>query len=256
MVPVRKFSMRTSAPATRRLSASTPSGCLRSSAMSRLLRLMTRNAADSPSLWGGHVRDSSPLPVSSTLMTSAPRSESSMAQKGPASTREQSTTRMPSRARAGWVMTPKITELLDPDHLEVDARGGDALPIVGGDERESPTSLIGDNERRCDMESVQRPDAHVEHHVLGAGEHRWQHFYHLPLNPVIAEAVEDRANGWLGDLAGLPSTRQHRCCLDAGDRGTHRSEPAQDFAGAQGPRLVDITLHEHTRVEIRRGGGH
>src|SRR3989475_211079 len=104
MVPVRKFSISTSARPARRLSTSTPSGVLRSSVMPRLLRLITRNAADSPSLCGGHVRDSSPLPVSSTLMTSAPRSDSSMAQNGPASTREQSTTRIPSRDSAGGVV--------------------------------------------------------------------------------------------------------------------------------------------------------
>src|SRR5262247_3423241 len=166
MVPVRKFSMRTSAPATRRLSASTPSGCLRSSAMSRLLRLMTRYAADSPSLWGGHVRDSSPLAVSSTLMTSAPRSESSMAQKGPARTREQSTTRIPSRARAGWVMAPKITELPDPDHLQVYARGRRALARIGRDEADPSPDLSGEHQRRCDVEGVERRDTDVEYQVL------------------------------------------------------------------------------------------
>src|SRR5262245_63894375 len=101
MVPVRKFSISTSAVATIFLRIATPSGALRSSVMSRLLRLITRNAADSPSLWGGQVRDSSPLLVSSTLMTSAPRSDSSMPQKGPASTRERSTTRIPSSESAG-----------------------------------------------------------------------------------------------------------------------------------------------------------
>src|SRR2546425_12992128 len=109
MVPVRKFSMRTSARATSRRKTSTPSGALRPSAMSRLLRLMTRYAADAPSLWGGHVRDSSPAPVSSILMTSAPRSASNMAQKGPARTRERSSTRTPSSARAGRVMCVTIT---------------------------------------------------------------------------------------------------------------------------------------------------
>ena len=80
--------------------------------MSRLLRLMTRKAADSPSLWGGHVRDSSPLPVSSTLMTSAPRSASSMPQKGPASTRERSSTRIPSSESAGVVVMGERYHLL------------------------------------------------------------------------------------------------------------------------------------------------
>src|SRR5881397_1747330 len=72
--------------------------------MSRLLRLMTRYAAASPSLWGGHVRDSSPPPGSSTLMTSAPRSARRAPHHGPAMTRERSMTRMPSRARGKVVM--------------------------------------------------------------------------------------------------------------------------------------------------------
>src|SRR5918996_725820 len=95
--------MSTSARATRRWSTATPSGALRSSVMSRLLRLMTRKAADSPSLCGGHVRDSSPVAVSSTLITSAPRSDSNMPQKGPASTRERSRMRTPSSDNAGTV---------------------------------------------------------------------------------------------------------------------------------------------------------
>src|SRR4249920_3196437 len=104
--------MRTSALAIIVLRIATPSGALRSSVMSRLLRLMTRKAADSPSLWGGHVRDSSPLPVSSILMTSAPRSDSSMPQKGPASTRERSSTRTPSSESAGVVVMGERYHLL------------------------------------------------------------------------------------------------------------------------------------------------
>src|SRR6266542_5398357 len=55
-------------------------------------------------MYGGHVRDSSPLPVSSTLMTSAPRSASRAPHQGPAMTRERSMTRMPSSARGKAVM--------------------------------------------------------------------------------------------------------------------------------------------------------
>src|SRR5438552_10456031 len=44
--------MSTSLRLTRVFSTSAPSGDLRSSVMSRLLRLMTRYAADSPPLWG------------------------------------------------------------------------------------------------------------------------------------------------------------------------------------------------------------
>src|SRR5437879_6326273 len=89
--------MRTSAFAASRRTRATPSGSFRLTAMPRLLRLLTRYPADSPSLCGGHVRDSPPTPGSSTLITSAPRSPSSAPQYGPASTRERSTTRMPSR---------------------------------------------------------------------------------------------------------------------------------------------------------------
>src|SRR2546422_2654631 len=130
--------MSTSARPARRLSTSTPSAVLRSSVMSRLLRLMTRNAADSPSLCGGHVRDSSPLPVSSTLITSAPRSDSSIAQNGPASTREQSTTRTPSRDSAGGLMVmryytsmTRLREALGRCVLVLDGAMGTMLQAAG-----------------------------------------------------------------------------------------------------------------------------
>src|SRR5437879_8158779 len=89
--------MRTSAFAASRRTRATPSGSFRLTAMPRLLRLLTRYPADSPSLCGGHVRDSPPTPGSSTLITSAPRSPMRAPQSWPASTRERSTTRMPSR---------------------------------------------------------------------------------------------------------------------------------------------------------------
>src|SRR5258705_6466709 len=111
MVPVRKFSMTTSASFTSRLTTSTASGVFRSSAMPRLFRLKSRYAAASPSLWGGQVRDSSPGPVSSTLMTSAPRSGRSAPHQGPARTGEKSITRMPSSERAGLVMARTIPPL-------------------------------------------------------------------------------------------------------------------------------------------------
>src|SRR3989441_2031877 len=130
--------MSTSLRLTRVFSTSAPSGDLRSSVMSRLLRLMTRNAADSPSLCGGHVRDSSPLPVSSTLITSAPRSDSSIAQNGPASTREQSTTRTPSRDSAGGLMVmryytsmTRLREALARRILVLDGAMGTMLKAAG-----------------------------------------------------------------------------------------------------------------------------
>src|SRR5215813_3897464 len=214
MVPVRKFSMRTSALATRRLSASTPSGCLRSSAMSRLLRLMTRYAADSPSLWGGHVRDSSPLAVSSTLMTSAPRSESSMAQKGPARTREQSTTRIPSRARAGWVMAPKITELPDPDHLQVHARGGLALPGVGSHEGHSMPRVRLKRQRRRDVHGIERSERTVPDQRFGASEDERCRRHEFPTLAVSGHSLEHLGDLIFIDVAGDPSAMDCGSQLD------------------------------------------
>src|SRR6202795_5296003 len=66
--------------------------------MERLLRLVDKKYADiSPTNGGPHPRAWSPIPGRSTLITSAPRSPSSMAQYGPASASVISTTRIPSR---------------------------------------------------------------------------------------------------------------------------------------------------------------
>src|ERR1700693_3480139 len=112
IVPVRKFSITTSDWAASFLTISTPSGALRSSVIPRLLRLNSRYAADSPSLWGGHVRDSSRSLTPSTLRTSAPMSPSSAPHQGPAMTRERSSTRTPSSASGGFGMAPKITDYM------------------------------------------------------------------------------------------------------------------------------------------------
>src|SRR5919204_3909361 len=114
--------MSTSALAVRRRTIATPSGSLRLTAIPRLLRLLTRYPADSPSLCGGHVRDSSPTPGSSTLMTSAPRSPSSAPQYGPASTRERSTTRTPSSASGaeGGLIARLLYTALEPGRCSVE----------------------------------------------------------------------------------------------------------------------------------------
>ena len=92
MVPGLKFSLTMSAVATSRSAASTPSGCFRSSAMLFLLRLKVgKKPAPEPS----RRRVSSP-PIGSTLITSAPRSPSSMPQVGPITMWVNSTTRMPA----------------------------------------------------------------------------------------------------------------------------------------------------------------
>src|SRR6267143_1802543 len=78
--------------------------------MDRLLRLAARKYADSlPTTGGPQPRDWSPVPGRSTLITSAPKSPSSMAQYGPASASVISTTRIESRK----VSTGSTLVLLD-----------------------------------------------------------------------------------------------------------------------------------------------
>src|SRR5882724_2435725 len=60
---------------------------------------------DSPPAKGGQPRVSSPLPGSSTLMTSAPMSPSDIEQNGPARTRVKSMTRMPASGGRGFLLT-------------------------------------------------------------------------------------------------------------------------------------------------------
>ena len=92
MVPGLKFSLTMSAVAMRRSAASRPSGVCRSSATLFLLRLKSgKNPAPDPS----RRRVLSPA-IGSILITSAPRSASTMPQVGPITMCVNSMTRMPS----------------------------------------------------------------------------------------------------------------------------------------------------------------
>src|SRR2546427_701276 len=99
--------MRTSAVATSFISTATPSTRLRSSTSPRLLRLTARNGADTPGAASRSMARVVSPPGGSILMTSAPMSASSMAQKGPAITWVWSRTRSPSSACA-WSLTPEV----------------------------------------------------------------------------------------------------------------------------------------------------
>ena len=70
--PGRKFCTNTSARSTMRSSTSRPRGCFRSSATERLPRLPFAKKAESPSRRNGAIRNRSPIPGGSTLITSAP----------------------------------------------------------------------------------------------------------------------------------------------------------------------------------------
>ena len=74
----------TSAPWTSCRKSSFPSGTLRFIARERLFRFNRINGDDSPSRKGAESRAVSPPSGFSTLITSAPRSASCIAQNGPA----------------------------------------------------------------------------------------------------------------------------------------------------------------------------
>src|SRR2546428_7756742 len=95
-VPGRKFSTRTSAPRTSRLSSAWPAGCARFSVTERLPRAYTFHHSSPRSR--SQVRSGSPPRGFSILTTSAPWSASTVASTPPAISREQSITRSPASA--------------------------------------------------------------------------------------------------------------------------------------------------------------
>src|SRR2546427_10612966 len=100
MVPGLKFSRITSALATSLRRMACPSGAFMLRVRLFLLRLTERKYVASPPENGGQPRVSSPLPGSSILITSAPMSPRIIEQKGPASTRVRSSTRIPDSGRS------------------------------------------------------------------------------------------------------------------------------------------------------------
>src|SRR5881628_1766705 len=125
---------------------------------------------------------------------------------------------MPSRARAGWVMAPKITELPDPDHLQVDACGCLALAGVGGEERGPPTQLIGENQSGRDVDRVECGDAELQGHGLGAAQDRRSDLDELPPDTVIVDTAQGGRHPWLVDVTEIHSTPNRGTELD----GDHR----------------------------------
>src|SRR5579859_950536 len=79
-----------------------PALSFRSSTTDRLFRLTARKYVATPSLVGGTQRRVSSPSGLSTLITSAPRSASSIVQYGPASTREKSATMRPDSGPGPW----------------------------------------------------------------------------------------------------------------------------------------------------------
>ncbi len=77
--------------------------------MDRLLRFTARKPALSPSMNGAAFRVKSPPFGFSTLMTSAPRSASSIPQNGPAMKFVSSRTRIPSSAYFASLIVPSTS---------------------------------------------------------------------------------------------------------------------------------------------------
>src|SRR5712664_4834595 len=131
MVPGLKFSRTTSALATSLRRMACPSGAFMLRVRLFLLRLTERKYVASPPENGGQLRVSSPLPGSSTLMTSAPMSPSIIAQKGPARTRVRSRTRIPASGAllfATWSSFPDALGQALRDRVDTLAGAAGAAP--------------------------------------------------------------------------------------------------------------------------------
>src|SRR5215207_6310888 len=121
MVPGRKFSTTTSAPAIKFRASSCPSSSRKFKVTDFLLRAMMGHHRVWPFLrWRPHSRMGSPFPGGSTFITSAPKSARSCPQKGPASRLPISTTRTPSSGRAPLLLSV-IHILLEGSYDEVAA---------------------------------------------------------------------------------------------------------------------------------------
>src|SRR5215468_5085942 len=141
MVPGRKFSSTTSAFAIRRRRMAWPSGAFMLRVRLFLLRFTDMKYVASPPEKGGQPRVSSPLPGSSTLMTSAPMSPSDMEQNGPASTRVRSMTRTPASGGRGAFLTGAFLLRVATGPSSPDAFGqalGDGCDLLAAGTRPPP----------------------------------------------------------------------------------------------------------------------
>src|SRR5437899_266501 len=145
-VPGRKFSTITSLTRPSSRTTSRPRGERTSSVTLRLFRFVTGNPT--PRLPGPSIGDA-PVAGSSTMITSAPKSPSSVAAAGPASHCDRSSTRTPARAPPPRALAALACGLGRPDRL---TEAGERL-IAGARERDEATvarriDIRGDDRRR------------------------------------------------------------------------------------------------------------
>src|SRR6266571_7464676 len=209
MMPGRKFSQTTSACRTRSYRTSRPRSRDTSSAIDFLFRLMARKYADSPSGRNGGpiMRIGSPPSGSSILITSAPRSASSIEPYGPASMRERSRTRTPSKS---FISTPTTDrrpqprqEALGCDGQLVASDAGRVLDRVADRGRDGDDAGLAEAlgaERSFGVDGLDQADLDLRH-VVGL-EDRVVHEglgHHLsplddePLGERVAESHVDTA---------------------------------------------------------------
>src|SRR5919106_3843725 len=163
MVPVRKFSSSTSLLRASFWRSVRPSADFKFSVRLCLLRFTAMKYVASPPTNGGHERVSSPLPGSSSLITSAPMSPRIIEQNGPASTRVRSRTRIPVSGRSARGTFPPLPHPLgEAPRDRVDTIAGTAgatpeqsRPLHRAKVREIVDVVDGlDRHRRADLESV------------------------------------------------------------------------------------------------------
>src|SRR5215471_11679661 len=185
-VPGRKFSMNTSAPATRRNSASLAAAWRRLSTSERLLRPYVFQCRASPA--SRQSRSGSPA-GGSTLTTSAPKSASCRESMLPATRRDRSSTRMPSsgpRASGSKRMGKSL--------VDIRARIEETAGATNGSEMSCASVLRTprNDPRRMNRSHPQMP---MQHLGLRAHHRRGQLFDHVAVVEHVDAVGEAHGGG-------------------------------------------------------------
>src|SRR5215210_1860584 len=186
MVPGRKFSTTTSAPAIKFRASSCPSSSRKFKVTDFLLRAMIGHHKVWPFLrWRPHSRMGSPFPGGSTFITSAPKSARSWPQNGPASRLPISTTRTPSSGELVPFLASVILYFLQSagpgtSHL-VDVF---ALPKSYGNERPDL--------RQVSRATVRYRTRHTSQRSVVARAARAAKYPHMPCTPPPGGVEEEQ----------------------------------------------------------------
>src|SRR3990172_7912769 len=253
MVPGRKFSISTSARRISRRRMSCPSGAFRLSVRLFLPRLTAMKYVASPPAKGGQPRVSSPLPGSSTLRPPAPRAASPMEQKGPASTRVRSTTRIrasggrtarerPRAAREAGLDRTFCLATRPPFPDALDDALGDGGHLLAPGARPSPEEArpIGEAQGREVEDGVHGLDGHARPDLDAAG-----------LVPVAEETGPALELDQRDVQRRAKALRLHpQPVIGATRRGRHHETAAAGAARGADDRLVDHGLASSRTIQL------